>query len=333
MTWRCDPSVICVVEEPKDVAAVIGEYRGRYHVLGGTSPSTASAGKNCGSRPTAAPCPYGTVTELILATDPNLEGEATATYCAADQAHGPARHPARRRRRRPAVRGRGDTRGVWKDGDCLSVRARRGPAGGSARSCRAHGRPAAGGSRHRAEPARGSDRERPALPRSCASEWRARRWPCPRHARLLSSEVDTACPICCAVRWPSLPRTRILLLPVRSLASSAATTMRNCSTVRGHTTGTPFRLSDDIAAVVADLIHGLKHYRADRKLEALWRRQNSYFNHWGTHALAPLCAPCTRWLRTPVWTWPRSARPCNGRSVRPNGPVTVRRSYRPSDPA
>jgi hypothetical protein len=54
--------------------------------------------------------------------------------------------------------------------------------------------------------------------------------------------------------------------------------------------GMPFRISDDIAAVAADLIHGLKHYRAGRKLEALWWWQYSYFNHWGTHAGAALRA-------------------------------------------
>ncbi len=56
------------------------------------------------------------------------------------------------------------------------------------------------------------------------------------------------------------------------------------------TQATPFQLSDDIAAVAADLIHGLKHYRAERKLEALWWWQYSYFNHWGTHAGAALRA-------------------------------------------
>ncbi|MGD0558400.1 MAG: DUF5063 domain-containing protein [Streptosporangiaceae bacterium] len=55
-------------------------------------------------------------------------------------------------------------------------------------------------------------------------------------------------------------------------------------------TGIPFRLSDDIAAVADDLIHGLKHYRAGRGLEALWWWQYSYFNHWGTHAGAALRA-------------------------------------------
>src|ERR1700761_7750433 len=52
----------------------------------------------------------------------------------------------------------------------------------------------------------------------------------------------------------------------------------------------PFRISDDIAAVAADLIHGLQHYQAGRSLEALWWWQYSYFNHWGTHAGASLRA-------------------------------------------
>jgi hypothetical protein len=52
----------------------------------------------------------------------------------------------------------------------------------------------------------------------------------------------------------------------------------------------PFRISDDIAAVVADLIHGLRHYQAGRSLEALWWWQYAYFNHWGTHGGAALRA-------------------------------------------
>ena len=56
------------------------------------------------------------------------------------------------------------------------------------------------------------------------------------------------------------------------------------------TTCLPFRISDDIAAVVADLIHGLKHYQAGRSLEALWWWQYSYVNHWGTHGGAALRA-------------------------------------------
>ncbi len=53
---------------------------------------------------------------------------------------------------------------------------------------------------------------------------------------------------------------------------------------------TSFRLSDDVAAVAADLVHGLKHYQAGRPLEALWWWQYSYFNHWGTHGGAALRA-------------------------------------------
>jgi hypothetical protein len=53
---------------------------------------------------------------------------------------------------------------------------------------------------------------------------------------------------------------------------------------------TRFRLSDDVATVAADLIHGLQHYKAGRSLEALWWWQYSYVNHWGTHAGAALRA-------------------------------------------
>ncbi|WP_433498743.1 DUF5063 domain-containing protein [Sphaerimonospora sp. CA-214678] len=53
---------------------------------------------------------------------------------------------------------------------------------------------------------------------------------------------------------------------------------------------TPYRLSDDLTAVAVDLIHGLRHYRAGRPLEALWWWQYSYFNTWGNHAGAALRA-------------------------------------------
>jgi hypothetical protein len=53
---------------------------------------------------------------------------------------------------------------------------------------------------------------------------------------------------------------------------------------------TAFRLSDDLAAVAADLVHGVQHYRAGRSLEALWWWQYSYLNHWGTHGGAALRA-------------------------------------------
>ena len=53
---------------------------------------------------------------------------------------------------------------------------------------------------------------------------------------------------------------------------------------------TRFRLSDDLATVAADLIHGLQHFQAGRPLEALWWWQYSYLNHWGTHGAAALRA-------------------------------------------
>lgn len=56
------------------------------------------------------------------------------------------------------------------------------------------------------------------------------------------------------------------------------------------TTVTPYRLSDDLADVAVDLVHGLRHYRAGRPLEALWWWQFSYLNHWGNHAGAALRA-------------------------------------------
>ena len=82
---RRDLSVICVVEEPKDVAAIekIREFRGRYHVLGGAiSPIDGVGPEDLRTRELMARLADGGVTEVILATDPNLEGEATATYLA-----------------------------------------------------------------------------------------------------------------------------------------------------------------------------------------------------------------------------------------------------------
>jgi hypothetical protein len=53
---------------------------------------------------------------------------------------------------------------------------------------------------------------------------------------------------------------------------------------------TSFRLSDDLAAVASDLIHGMRHYEAGRSAEALWWWQYSYVNQWGTHGGAALRA-------------------------------------------
>jgi recombination protein RecR len=82
---RRDLTVICVVEEPKDVVAVerTREFRGRYHVLGGAiSPIEGIGPDDLRVKELMTRLADGSVTELILATDPNLEGEATATYLA-----------------------------------------------------------------------------------------------------------------------------------------------------------------------------------------------------------------------------------------------------------
>lgn len=82
---RRDPHIICVVEESKDVVAIekTREFRGRYHVLGGAiSPIEGIGPDDLRIKELMTRLADGAVTELILATDPNLEGEATATYLA-----------------------------------------------------------------------------------------------------------------------------------------------------------------------------------------------------------------------------------------------------------
>ncbi len=80
---RRDIGVICVVEEPKDVPAIerTREFRGRYHVLGGAiSPIDGIGPDQLRIAPLLRRIAEPGVSEVILATDPNLEGEATATY-------------------------------------------------------------------------------------------------------------------------------------------------------------------------------------------------------------------------------------------------------------
>jgi recombination protein RecR len=80
---RRDPTLICVVEEAKDVVAIerTREFRGLYHVLGGSiSPMDGIGPDDLRIRQLLTRLSDGTVTEVIIATDPNMEGEATATY-------------------------------------------------------------------------------------------------------------------------------------------------------------------------------------------------------------------------------------------------------------
>lgn len=82
---RRDATSICVVEEPKDVVAIerTREFRGRYHVLGGAiSPIEGVGPDDLRIKELMTRLASGEVTEVIIATDPNLEGEATASYLA-----------------------------------------------------------------------------------------------------------------------------------------------------------------------------------------------------------------------------------------------------------
>ena len=80
---RRENSSICVVEESKDVIAIerTREFRGKYHVLGGAiSPIDGIGPEQLRIRELMTRLANSEITEVILATDPNLEGEATATY-------------------------------------------------------------------------------------------------------------------------------------------------------------------------------------------------------------------------------------------------------------
>lgn len=80
---RRSQTVLCVVEESKDVQAIerTREFRGLYHVLGGAiSPIEGIGPDNLRIKELMARLSSPEITEVIIATDPNLEGEATATY-------------------------------------------------------------------------------------------------------------------------------------------------------------------------------------------------------------------------------------------------------------
>jgi recombination protein RecR len=82
---RRDPTVVCVVEEPRDVVAIekVREYHGRYHVLqGAISPIDGIGPDKLRIRELLARIDSEQIREIILCTNPNIEGDATALYLA-----------------------------------------------------------------------------------------------------------------------------------------------------------------------------------------------------------------------------------------------------------
>jgi recombination protein RecR len=91
---RRDPAVVCVVEEPRDVVAVekTREYRGRYHVLqGAISPIDGVGPDRLRIRELLARLEPEGIKEVILCTNPNIEGDATALYLASLLKHLPVK--------------------------------------------------------------------------------------------------------------------------------------------------------------------------------------------------------------------------------------------------
>ena len=82
---RRDAHVVCVVEEPRDIVAIerTGEFKGRYHVLqGAISPIEGIGPEQLRIKELLGRVSEQGITEIILATNPNIEGEATAMYLA-----------------------------------------------------------------------------------------------------------------------------------------------------------------------------------------------------------------------------------------------------------
>lgn len=91
---RRDTSALCVVEEPRDVIAIekTGEFRGRYHVLqGAISPIDGIGPEQLRVRELLARIDAEEVTEVILCTNPNIEGDTTALYIASLFKHIPVK--------------------------------------------------------------------------------------------------------------------------------------------------------------------------------------------------------------------------------------------------
>jgi recombination protein RecR len=110
---RRDRTVVCVVEQPADVLSLerTHEYRGLYHVLGGSlSPLDGVEPEHLRLDELVRRVEGGEIQEVVLATNPNMTGEATAAYLADRLRAGNAARERAPGRRRSRVRGRGDAR-------------------------------------------------------------------------------------------------------------------------------------------------------------------------------------------------------------------------------
>ena len=293
---RRDPAVLCVVEEYKDVVAIerTREFRGRYHVLGGAiSPIDGIGPDQLRIKELLHRLADGAVTEVILATDPNLEGEATATYL---------------------------TR-MLKDFGLRVTRLASGlPVGGDLEYADevTLGRAFAG--RRSADDWRGpmtDTTDNPPRPRGRSpSRSPTRSESFLLALRAIAREPDGGRAISLLLLEISqillagarLGRPAGLHAPHRSTSPTSARTPTSTSCGCGwpscSATSTPTassstptlpevvdsQLSDDLTSIATDLENGLRHYRTGNVAEALWWWQFSYVSSWGNLAGAALSA-------------------------------------------
>ena len=291
---RRDPTVICVVEEPKDVVAIerTREFRGRYHVLGGAiSPIEGVGPDDLRIRELLARLADGDGHRADPGHRPQSGGRGHRHVPRAhDQAHGPEGHPPGQRAARggrPGVRGRGHARACLRGettSRCLTPTLHAvGPGPGRLRrpdrrpDRELHRRGHRGGQGRRARTARCPS----CCWRSPSCCWRAAGW----------ARTRTSCP---DERYePDRARSRTWT----SCASGFAVLLEPVDVYsevfdpyEPRKAPVACRISDDLADVVTDLRHGLAHYRAGRITEALWWWQFSYFSNWGPTASATLRA-------------------------------------------
>ena len=124
---RRDPGLVCVVEEPRDLVAIerTQEFRGRYHVLGGAiSPIEGVGPDDLRIRELLSRLEPDSIREVILATNPNIEGEATAMYLARLSTPSASGSPASPAASRSAATSNTPTRSPWVEPSPAAARCR-----------------------------------------------------------------------------------------------------------------------------------------------------------------------------------------------------------------